>query len=78
MPYLLVVHMTPYFTTYHQNLNELGRTLSLNIGSLMKMTRDEPFGASYAIYDTVTHFALNLIRTSLYFFYNKINKTPGF
>ncbi len=42
----------------HKKINEtIGKTLSLNPGSLMKMTRDEPLGASFAIYDTVTNSA---------------------
>ena len=42
----------------HQKVNEtIGRTLSLNPGSLMRKTRDEPLGASFAIYDTVTNLA---------------------
>lgn len=42
----------------HQKINEtIGRTLSLNPGSLMRMTRDESLGASFAIYDTVTNLA---------------------
>lgn len=42
----------------HQKVNEtIGITLSLNPGSLMRMTRDEKLGASFAIYDTVTNLA---------------------
>lgn len=42
----------------HQKVNEtIGRTLSLNPGSLMRKTRDEPLGASFAIYDTATNLA---------------------
>lgn len=32
-------------------------TYFLNPGSLMRMTRDEPLGASFAIYDTRTNLA---------------------
>ena len=42
----------------HRKVNaKIGKTLSLNPGSLMRMTRDEPLGASFAIYDTVTNTA---------------------
>lgn len=42
----------------HKKINEtVGKTLSLNPGSLMKRTRDELLGASFAIYDTSTHSA---------------------
>lgn len=48
----------------HKKVNEtVGNTLSLNPGSLMKMTRDEPLEPSFAIYDTATnsahHYNLN-------------------
>jgi putative phosphoesterase len=42
----------------HQKINEtVGKTLSLNPGSLMKATLGEPLGASFAIYDTKTNQA---------------------
>lgn len=42
----------------HKKVNEtVGKTLSLNPGSLRRMTRDEPLGASFAIYDTETNSA---------------------
>lgn len=42
----------------HKQVNEMkGNTLSLNPGSLMKMTCNEPLGASFAIYDTATNSA---------------------
>lgn len=42
----------------HKKVNEtVGNTLSLNPGSLMRMTRDESLGASFAIYDTTTNLA---------------------
>jgi predicted phosphodiesterase len=42
----------------HQKVNKtVGKTLSLNPGSLMRKTRDEALGASFAIYDTTTNLA---------------------
>ncbi len=42
----------------HQKVNKtVGKTLSLNPGSLMRKTRDEVFGASFAVYDTTTNQA---------------------
>lgn len=44
----------------HKKVNEtVGKTLSLNPGSLMRMTRDEPLGAGFAIYDTVMNLAMH-------------------
>jgi hypothetical protein len=43
--------------THHKVNETVGRTLSLNPGSLMKKTRDEALGASFAIYDTTTNLA---------------------
>ena len=48
----------------HRKVNEtIGRTLSLNPGSLMRKTGNEALGASFAIYDTATnsanHYDLN-------------------
>lgn len=46
----------------HKKVNEThGKTLSLNPGSLMKMTQGEPLGASFAIYDTTTNSAQHFI-----------------
>lgn len=46
----------------HQRVNEqIGRTLSLNPGSLMKETSSTVKGASFAIYDTVTHTATHTL-----------------
>lgn len=42
----------------HRRVNELvGKTLSLNPGTLMPMTDEETKGASFAIYDTTTNEA---------------------
>lgn len=42
----------------HRRVNELvGKTLSLNPGTLMAVTDDETKGASFAIYDTATNTA---------------------
>lgn len=44
----------------HKKVNEnVETTLSLNPGSLMGMTRDEPLGASFAIYDKATNLAMH-------------------
>jgi uncharacterized protein len=42
----------------HKKVNEMvGKTLSLNPGSMMRMTGGESLGASFAIYDTATNSA---------------------
>lgn len=45
----------------HRKVNEkVGKTLSLNPGSLMKTTKQETLGASIAIYDTTTNQAQHI------------------